>query len=75
MKPLTRRDFLRASATGTAQQFRPDQTVAVAAYGDGGPWYIPTREEYPKGGYESEHAFCSDEVDELLTDAMQHLLT
>lgn len=26
------------------------RSLAVAAYGDNGPWYMPTKEEYPFGG-------------------------
>jgi hypothetical protein len=57
-----------------AQTLAPDRFVATAAYGDGGPWYIPVKEEYPNGGYEVSVAFCEPEVDDLLTVAMQGLL-
>jgi hypothetical protein len=57
-----------------AQAMRPDGFVATAAYGDGGPWYIPVKEEYPHGGYEVGVAFCDPGVDELLTRGMQRLL-
>ena len=46
----------------------------LAAYGDGGPWYIPVAEEYPNGGYEVSVAFCEPEVDTVLTEAMGILL-
>ena len=46
----------------------------VAAYGDDGLWYVPTKDEYPAGGYEVSVAFCTDEVDALMTDAMRRLL-
>jgi hypothetical protein len=36
-----------------AQHLRPDLFVAVAAYGDCGPWYIGTRLAYSQGGYET----------------------
>ncbi len=58
-----------------AQALRPGRHVAVAAYGDGGPWYIPTQAEFPAGGYEVEHAFCAPETDELLAAAIARLLT
>jgi hypothetical protein len=58
-----------------AQRLQPDGFVATAAYGDGGPWYIPTREEYPNGGYEVSVAFCEPEVDEILTKGMTALLS
>lgn len=58
-----------------AQQIAPGRFVATAAYGDGGPWYIPVREEYPKGGYEVSVANCADSVDDLLTRGMRELLS
>ena len=57
-----------------AQRMRPDRFVAVAAYGDDGPFYIPTREEYPNGGYEVGVAFSADGVDRILTEAIRELL-
>lgn len=58
-----------------AQELKPKgAAVAVAAYGDDGPWYIPTREEYPAGGYEVSAAFCAESIDERLTEAMRRLL-
>ena len=57
-----------------AQQMRPGRFVAVAAYGDDGPFYIPTREEYPHGGYEVSVAFCADGIDAALTGAIDDLL-
>jgi len=48
--------------------------VAVAAYGDNGPWYIPTSEEYPSRGYEVEYSFVDASADDLLTRAMRELL-
>jgi hypothetical protein len=57
-----------------AQDMRPGAPVAVAAYGDGGVWYVPTREEYPNNGYEVEMAFSSEAADELFTNAIRELL-
>jgi hypothetical protein len=57
-----------------AQRMRPGRSVAVAAYGDGAPWYIPVKEEFPCGGYEVSDAFCADEVDATLTATMRALL-
>jgi hypothetical protein len=57
-----------------AQQMQPKRFVATAAYGDGGPWYIPTQEEYPNGGYEVSVAFCASGVDAVLTRGMRGLL-
>lgn len=58
-----------------AQQMASSSFVATAAYGDGGPWYIPTKEEYPAGGYEVSVAFCEPDVDDILTAGMKTLLT
>lgn len=52
-----------------AQQSAPGRFVATAAYGDGGPWYIPTAESYPQGGYEVSVAFSDPRVDSLLRGA------
>ncbi len=57
-----------------AQQLAPGKFVATAAYGDGGPWYIPVKEEYPKGGYEVSVANCSDGVDDILSRGIRELL-
>lgn len=57
-----------------ARALRADAPVLVAAYGDGGPWYVPTRDEYPAGGYEVTVAFCTDEVDGIMSDAIRRLL-
>ena len=58
-----------------AQQMQPSRFVATAAYGDGGPWYIPVEEEYPHGGYEVGVAFCDPEVDSILTTRIKKLLS
>jgi hypothetical protein len=57
-----------------AQQIQPGRFIATAAYGDGGPWYIPVRGEYPLGGYAVGVAFCDPEIDEILTAGMKSLL-
>jgi len=57
-----------------AQTMRAGRPVAVAAYGDGGPWYLPTQREFPGGGYEVEHAFCAPATEDLLLGAMKQLL-
>lgn len=33
-----------------AKQMRPDLHIAMAAYGDYTPGYIPTADAYPEGG-------------------------
>lgn len=57
-----------------AQESRPGQPVLVAAYGDGGPWYIPTESEYPAGGYETVVAFSEPSIDQQISAAIQRLL-
>ncbi len=58
-----------------AQKQQPSRFVATAAYGDGGPWYIPIAEEYPNGGYEVSVAFCDPEIDAVLSKGIEGLLT
>ena len=57
-----------------AQQLSPDRFVACAAYGDGGPWYIPTKVAYPQGGYEVSVAWCDPAIDDVLTQGIKKLL-
>lgn len=57
-----------------AQKMAPSRFVATAAYGDGGPWYIPIKEAYPQGGYEVSVANCAPSMDALLTSGMKKLL-
>jgi len=57
-----------------AQAMQPQDFVCTAAYGDGGPWYIPVREEWPFGGYEVSSALCDPSMDDLITGAMRELL-
>jgi hypothetical protein len=58
-----------------AQQIAADRFVATAAYGDGGPWYIPVKEAYPQGGYEVSVAFCDPDVDDVLRNGLSALFT
>ena len=57
-----------------AQKLQPGRVVATAAYGDGGPWYIPVKEAYPQGGYEVSVANCAEDVDAQMTEGMQKIL-
>jgi hypothetical protein len=57
-----------------AQAAAPERFVATAAYGDGGPWYIPVAEAYPQGGYEVTVAFSEPSSDDLLTGGCRKLL-
>ncbi len=57
-----------------AQALAPDRFVATAAYGDGGTWYLPTKEAFPLGGYEVSVANSAPETDDELTQGMRELL-
>lgn len=57
-----------------AQKLRGNHPVAVAAYGDGGPWYIPTAPEYLLNGYETTVAFSEPSIDTQITTAIAQLL-
>jgi hypothetical protein len=58
-----------------AQEIRRESFVAVAAYGDGGPWYIPPAAAYPQGGYEPSVAFVDPEAEALLRDEIKRLVS
>lgn len=58
-----------------AQAIRGAEPVAVAAYGDAGPWYIPTRAEFPAGGYEVDHAFLAPETGDQIRSALKGMLS
>lgn len=57
-----------------AQELGKGKQVCVAAYGDGGPWYIPTKEAYPQGGYEVSVAFGAAGIDPAFRQAIERLL-
>lgn len=59
-----------------AKAARPDLFVALAAYGDYGPWYIGTAAAYEEGGYETEprSSNVAPEVEPVLTGAIRKLL-
>ena len=57
-----------------AQTLAPNRFVATAAYGDGGPWYIPIAQEYPNGGYEVRVAFSDSSIDTAMTAGIAKLL-
>jgi len=59
-----------------AQQQRPDEFVAVAAYGDYGPGYIGLKSSYPQGGYEVNPrvSLVAPEVEDVLMPAIARLL-
>lgn len=56
-----------------AQQARPDRTVCVAGYGDGGMGYLPTDRAFLEGGYEPTVALaapCEQLLRRTLTAAL-----
>jgi len=55
------------------QELFPDRFIATAAYGDGGPWYIPTQDAYPQGGYEVSVAFSAPTSDARITRGLGSL--
>jgi hypothetical protein len=63
--------FVEYQLRARAMRRRP---VAVSAYGDDGLWYVPTKGEFPAGGYEIGVAFSRDDVDELVTASLRRLL-
>lgn len=48
--------------------------ICCAAYGDGGPWYIPTAAAYPQGGYEVTASWVSPESEVILQEGIKHFL-
>lgn len=56
-----------------AQAMAAERFVATAAYGDGGPWYIPTADAYAQGGYEVTVAFSEPTSDGILTSGLRQL--
>lgn len=58
-----------------AQQQEPGRFLFTAAYGDGGPWYIPLKRSYDEGGYEPSVSFVSRETEPTYRDAVRGLLS
>ncbi|MBY0456424.1 MAG: hypothetical protein K2V38_03745 [Gemmataceae bacterium] len=57
-----------------AQTALPNAAVHVAAYGDGGPGYLPTAKAYLEGGYEPTVALAAPESEDILLKAIRKLL-
>lgn len=58
-----------------AQKMRPNDFVAMAAYGDYGPGYIGTKIAYGQGGYETGRVSrVAPNVEGVLMNAMEQLL-
>jgi len=58
-----------------AQQVRPDDFVAVAGYGDGGPWYICTQSAFAEGGYEPSASAVKPESEAILCDVIRQAIS
>lgn len=59
-----------------AQQMRPEDFIAMAAYGDYGTGYIGTEITYTQGGYETGIVSrVAPQVEKVLLDAMRKLLS
>ena len=58
-----------------AQQMRPGDFIAMAAYGDYGPGYIGTEVAYTQGGYETGIVSrVAPTVEKVLMEAIRELL-
>jgi len=57
-----------------AQSLCPGVTLAVPAYGDCGPGYIPLTRSFEEGGYEPADAFCSPESQGILEESIRRIL-
>lgn len=57
-----------------AKSMAPNKFVAMAAYGDYGPFYIGTQEAYGEGGYEIESSPVTVESEKYILDAVRTLL-
>lgn len=57
-----------------AQAAAPNRFVATAAYGDGGPWYIPVETAYPQGGYEVSVALTDPKVEGVLSGGAKQVV-
>lgn len=57
-----------------AQAAAPNRFVATAAYGDGGPWYIPVETAYPQGGYEVSVALTDPAVEGVLSGGAKQVV-
>jgi hypothetical protein len=57
-----------------AQEARPARFLATAAYGDGGPWYIPLKRSFAEGGYEPTAAFVHEDSEPDYRKAIHDLL-
>jgi len=57
-----------------AQKLRPNDFVAVAGYGDGGPCYICTEAAFAEGGYEPSASSVKPESEAIFREAIRQTL-
>lgn len=57
-----------------AKKMAPRKFIAMAAYGDYGPFYIGTRKAYEAGGYEIDSSPITADVEEYLLSAIEKLI-
>lgn len=57
-----------------AQYQLAEAFLCCAAYGDGGPWYIPTAQAYTEGGYEVSASWVDATSEKILQEAILHFL-
>ena len=57
-----------------AQGQLPEAFLCCASYGDGGPWYIPTADAYPQGGYEVASSWVDAASELILQEGIKHFL-
>lgn len=57
-----------------AQQVDPATPLFTAAYGDGGPWYIPLDRSFDEGGYEPSVSWVSKRSEKPYREAIRKLL-
>lgn len=57
-----------------AKEMAPDNFVAMAAYGDYGPFYIGTAQAYQEGGYEIESSPVTAESEAVIMSSIDRLL-
>ena len=57
-----------------AQKVVGERFLATAAYGDGGPWYIPLERSYAEGGYEPSVSWVSSKTEPVYRRSLAGLL-
>lgn len=57
-----------------AQSLKPERFVAVAGYGEGGPWYVCTDAAYGEGGYEPGVSWVGPGIEKTLKAAIAEAL-